>query len=156
MNQLLPYLIFFILFILTKEEISYIYDDDYNYENYCFDISSTNVDTNQNAKIHLNKLESLKKSQIALNAQSCRLNEQKRKNDDGTKCCYASVFKNSKWYFFCANIPSNSANSIPDYIKELTDDTSLDDLFDEIKIDCFCKKFDIMIITLIINLLYLF
>ena len=156
MNQLLPYLIFFILFILTKEEISYIYNDDYNYENYCFDISSTNVDTNPTAKIHLNKLESLKKSQIALNAQSCRLNEQKRKNDDGTKCCYASVFKNSKWYFFCANIPSDSANSIPDYIKKLNDDTSLDDLFDEIKIDCFCKKFDIMIITLIISLLYLF
>ena len=146
MNQLLSYSIFFIFFILTKEEITYKYDDAAN--NYCFEISKTNT------KIELNNLESLKKSQIALNAQNCRENEKKEGFTNGNKCCYASVFQNSKWHFFCADIPSDKAEDVPKYIDELK--TEFEGIFDNLKIDCFSKKFDVMMLTLIISLIYFF
>ena len=151
MNQLLSYSIFFIFFILSKEEIKYIYDDDYF--DSCFEISDKNIytDSKEGEKIHLNNLELLKKSQIALNAQNCR---HKESLTNGKKCCYASVFQNSKWYFFCADIPSENADSVPNYIDELK--TNFKDYFDDLKIDCFSKKFDVMIFTLIISLIYLF
>ena len=156
MNQLLSYSIFFIFFILSKEEITYKYDDDDVYSESCFEISDINIesDTNKNPIINLKDLESLKKSQIALNAQNCRQNEKKEGIADGNKCCYASVFQKSKWHFFCADIPSTNAENVPKYIDELKE--KYKNIFDDLKIDCFSKKFDIMIITLIISLIYLF
>ena len=136
--------------LLTKEEIIYKYDD--NYIKYCLDIKDDQGEINSK----INDLASLDKSEYALNAQSCRLNEQTRKIDDGTKCCYASIFQKSKWQFICVKIPKEQVDSVPEYIKTLNDDTQLDEVFDEIKIDCFSKKFDVMIITLIISLIYLF
>ena len=150
MNQLLSYSIFFIFFILTKEEITYKYDDDVNYNDYCFEISKTNTKTT----INLDNLKTLKKSQIALNVQNCRQNEKKEGFTDGNKCCYASVFQNSKWHFFCADIPSDKAEDVPKYIDELK--TGFEGIFDNLKIDCFSKKFDVMILTLIISLIYFF
>ncbi len=149
MNQLLSYSIFFIYFLLTKEEITYKFDDNYN--NNCLDIKENGVISQK-----INDLASLDKSEYGLNAQSCRLNEQARKIDDGTKCCYASIFQKSKWYYICTKIPKEEVDSVPEYIKTLNDDQELDGVFDEIKIDCFSKKFDVMIITLIISLIYLF
>ena len=156
MNQLLSYSIFFIFLILTKEKVAYIYDDDF-YDNHCFEISDINIrsPSNQNPKIELNNLESLKKSQIALNAQNCRQNEKKLALLMEVNVV-TQVFQNSKWYYLCALIPKDKADSVHEYIKELNDDPNLDGIFDEIKIDCFSKKFDAIIITLIISLICLF
>ena len=77
MNQLLIYSIFFIFFILTKEKIIYKNEDNYNYDNYCFVFVTKFKD-----------LSTLSRSQIALNAQNCRLNDIKEnKGKDDPKCC---------------------------------------------------------------------
>ena len=146
MNQLLIYSIFFIFFILTKEKIIYKNEDNYNYDNYCFVFVTKFKD-----------LSTLSRSQIALNAQNCRLNDIKEnKGKDDPKCCYISLFKKPDWYYFCGFLPTEKYDDIQQYIKDLKNDENNNQFFDDLKIDCFSKKFGGMIITLIISLIYLF
>ena len=147
MNQLLTYSIFFIFFILTKEKIIYKNEDNYNYDNYCFEFKDI-------LKLDLT---TLSRSQIALNAQNCRLNDIKgNKEKDDPKCCYISLFKKPDWYYFCGLLPPENFDDIQQYIKDLKDEGNSNQIFDDLKIDCFSKKFGGMIITLIISLIYLF
>jgi len=159
MIQLLSYSIFVICFLLTKEEITFKNEDGYDFDNYCIDIKTRiqNEIIDKKAStddLELKNLKTLKRSQYASNAQNCRQNEKKGDKTDGTKCCYLSVLQSSKWYSFCGKIDKNDFDNFRNYFEKLKADSK--DIFDDFKIDCFSKKFEIMIITLIMSLIYLF
>ncbi len=147
MNQLLTYSILFIFFILAKEKIIFKNEDVYNYDHYCLNFEDK----------FREDLSLLSRSQNALNAQNCRLNDIKEeKGKDDPKCCYIGVLKKTGWYYFCGVLPSEKYDDIPQYVKGLKDDDNNKQFFDDLKIDCFSKKFDGKIFTLIISFIYLF
>ena len=88
-----------------------------------------------------------------INPQSCSL----RNVNNGKKCCYISVKYDSTWYNFCGNVYKEFGENKTEkdiYLDNLKQNSPIN--YTTLKIECFSKKLNyMMIISLITFILYI-
>ena len=129
MNQFLLYSIFCLFFIFTKGSIVYR-----PFTSECKDIEGIRQDSSK-----------LQASDYVINTEFCnRHNAQLNEK----KCCHITLDELE----FCGIIEKSEYDNITNKIEAINSSTPH---YNEIKIDCFSKHLNFMIITFIISLIYL-
>ena len=177
MKQLFLFLILFIFFTFTKEKIIYksnnIIDskkceniekfiDEFNSKtkwDYALNAQYCRLNDNQEEEEEKEEEEEEKEEEEEEKEEEEEEKEEEEEQESKLKedkCCYIGILDNSDWNYFCGKIDSTTyKNKISEYINKLKERQSFKNKFKDIKIDCFSKKIDAMIIILIISMVYL-
>ena len=134
MNQLLLYLFFCILFIFTKENITYR------------DLTPQCININDVTNPVSGTQYSFQPSDYVINTEFCSRHNAKL---NPNKCCRIILENDLISLDFCGIIEKSEYDDITPKIDTLKAN------YNEVKIDCLSKHFDFMITTLITCLIYL-